>query len=223
MDWSTVLTELPKAVPVTIGALVGGLVGGAMTQYVTHHFTRKREHEKLLREKAEELVKTLCQIRHTLFVWHEEMMRQAKASEPRGEETQAEFVARRRSASREYQDVVPSLLSDLTRAKTLQLLYFPSLKRYLERIGNFIFQIPGSPRRVRLKEVVEGAPVKADEGWTERVKRGKTAALQTCQYPNSVRPDDGRTLWGLARLQADLCRALGGVPTGPSALPDFLL
>jgi hypothetical protein len=48
--------------------------------------------------------------------------------------------------------------------------------RYVHRIGKFIFQIPGSPRRVRLKEVVEGASVKADEGWTERMKRGTTAA-----------------------------------------------
>ena len=94
---------------------------------------------------------------------------------------------------------------------------------YLERIGNFICRIPGSPRGSRMSEVGEGALVKADEGWTERVKRGKTAAPQQDQHPNSVRPDDGTTRWGLERLQADLCRALGRVYTRPSALPDVLL
>jgi hypothetical protein len=74
-----------------------------------------------------------------------------------------------------------------------------------------------------MKEVVEGAPVKADEGWTARVKHGKTAAPQTCQHPNSVRPDDGTTLWELERLQADLRRSRGRVSTRPAALPDVLL
>jgi len=70
---------------------------------------------------------------------------------------------------------------------------------------------PGSPRHVRMKEVVKGAPVKAEEGWTAWVKRGKTAAPQPDQHPNSVRRDGGRTLAGLERLQADLCRSLGRV------------
>ena len=96
-------------------------------------------------------------------------------------------------------------------------------KRYVQRIGNFICRIPGSPRGSRMSEVGEGALVKADEGWTEPVKRDKTATPQPYQHPNSVRPDDGTTLWGLERLQADLCRALGRVYTRPSALPDVLL
>ena len=39
--------------------------------------------------------------------------------------------------------------------------------------------------------------MKTDEGWTTRMKRGTTASPQTYHHPNAVRPDDGRTLWGL--------------------------
>src|SRR6266567_1551531 len=85
------------------------------------------------------------------------------------------------------------------------------------------FRVPGSPHSSRVSEVDEGAPVNANEGWTERVKHGKNVAPQTCQHLNSVRPDDCSTLWGLERLPADLCRALGRVYTRPSALPDVLL
>ena len=53
--------------------------------------------------------------------------------------------------------------------------------------------------------------MKADAGWTGRVKRATTAAPQPDQHPNSVRRDGGRTLARLERLQADLCRSLGGV------------
>ena len=87
----------------------------------------------------------------------------------------------------------------------------------------FHFPDPGSPRRVKIKEVVEGGPMKADAGWTGRVKRATTAAPQPDQHPNSVRRDGGRTLARLERLQADLCRSLGGVSTRPSTLPDLLL
>src|SRR5262245_60109867 len=87
----------------------------------------------------------------------------------------------------------------------------------------FHFPDPGSLCRVRMKEVVEGGPVKADAGWTGWVKRGTTAAPQLNQHPNSVRRDGGRTLAGLERLPADLCRSLGGVSTRPSTLPDPLL
>ena len=53
-----------------------------------------------------------------------------------------------------------------------------------------------------MKEVVQGASVKADEGWTVRVKRGTTAAPQPYDHSNSVRRDGGRILAGLERLQA---------------------
>src|SRR6266849_5733821 len=81
----------------------------------------------------------------------------------------------------------------------------------------------GSPRYSRMRETSEGAPVKADKGWTKRMRRGTPAAPQTCDSLNSVRPHACSTLAGLERLQADLCRALGGVHPCPSALPDILL
>jgi hypothetical protein len=64
MDWSPLLAELPKAVPTLAGALVGGMIavaGAIAAQYLTHRFTRRREAEKLLREKAEELLNALGQ------------------------------------------------------------------------------------------------------------------------------------------------------------------
>jgi hypothetical protein len=96
-------------------------------------------------------------------------------------------------------------------------------ERLIGVIRKFHFFDPGSPRRVRVKEVVEGAPMKADEGWTARGRHGKTAAPLTCQHPNSVRPDAGTTLRGLECLQTDLCRPLGRVSTRPSTLPGIVL
>jgi hypothetical protein len=108
--------------------------------------------------------------------------------------------------------ITPSLNS-------LVQLYGPH-HNFLDRLGNFIFRIPGEPRPVRMKTVGEGGPVNR---WTERMRRGTTAAPQTCNSLNSVCPDACRTLAGLERLQADLCRALGRVHPRPSALPDSLL
>jgi hypothetical protein len=69
MDWSTILAtlKLPEAaLPPLVGALVGALVGGSLTltgvvasQCLTHYFTRRREAEKLQREKAEALMDEL--------------------------------------------------------------------------------------------------------------------------------------------------------------------
>jgi hypothetical protein len=42
--------------------------------------------------------------------------------------------------------------------------------------------------------------MKADVGWTKRVKRGTTAAPQTYHHPNSVQPDDDTPLWELECL-----------------------
>ena len=54
MDWSTVLTKLPDAVPALLGAFVGGciaLLAAAGAQYLSHSFTRTREAEKLGHQK----------------------------------------------------------------------------------------------------------------------------------------------------------------------------
>src|SRR5713226_1147404 len=60
-------------------------------------------------------------------------------------------------------------------------------------------------------------------GWTERRRRGRTAASPLCHDLNSVRPYACSALAGLERLQADLCRPLGAVSTRPSTLPDGVL
>jgi hypothetical protein len=65
--------------------------------------------------------------------------------------------------------------------------------------------------------------VKTDEEWTKRVNRETTAAPPPWCHPNAVRSAAGSPLTGLARLQAELCRALGRVHPRPSALPDGLL
>jgi len=60
-------------------------------------------------------------------------------------------------------------------------------------------------------------------GWTERMRRGRTAASPLCHDLNSVRPYACSALAGLERLQADLCRSLGAVSTRPCTLPDGVL
>src|SRR4029453_10062152 len=80
-----------------------------------------------------------------------------------------------------------------------------------------------SPRDSRISEPGEGAQVKTDEGWTKRMKRGKTAAPQSDHHLTSVPPDDGTTLAGRECLQANLCRSLERVSTRPSTLPDVIL
>ena len=81
---------------------------------------------------------------------------------------------------------------------------------------------PGSPHYSRISGSGKGAPVNAEKGWTERRRRDTTAAPQTCDSLNSVRSHDCSTRWGLERLQADFCRALGRIQTHPSALPDVV-
>src|SRR6266536_2020673 len=95
--------------------------------------------------------------------------------------------------------------------------------KYVHSIGFCIFPIPEVPVTQGQKRRVRVARVQADAGWTKRMKRGTTAAPSTAHPPNSVHPDDATTLWGLECLPADLCRALGGVSTRPSAVSDRLL
>jgi len=61
-------------------------------------------------------------------------------------------------AARTQQPVARLELSHLTAAEVLAFL------AYLDRLGIFIFRLPGSPRDSRVREASEGASVKADEG-----------------------------------------------------------
>jgi hypothetical protein len=78
--WSSIL-DLFKTMPTLIGAVIAFL-GVAFGQYLTHRFTQRREDEKLLREKAEELIHTLCQIYHGIFIWREGLVRDARFPRP---------------------------------------------------------------------------------------------------------------------------------------------
>jgi hypothetical protein len=106
MDSSSLLAELPKAVPVLLGTVIGGLIG-VIIQYVTNRLTRRREAKKLLREKAEELIHTLYQHRDRFRAWRNAIVRQVEQDAPSLEEYES-----------------PILLG-LDRAYTLQRLYFP--------------------------------------------------------------------------------------------------
>jgi hypothetical protein len=120
MDWPTVLAKLPDAVPTLIGTLIGGLIGlisATAVQYLAHYFTRRREAEKLLREKAEELINTLGQFPD----W-------VTASSKTGHQTP----------------------SPLTRAMTLQMLYFPQLAPHFETMRQAA--IPVFPLLIRMRE-----------------------------------------------------------------------
>ena len=69
---------------------------------------------------------------------------------------------------------------------------------YVHRIGFFIFPVPEVPVIQGCKKRVRVPWVQADEGWTKRMKHGKTAAPQTYHF-NSVRPHACSTLTRLER------------------------
>jgi hypothetical protein len=111
VDWSAVWTELPKAVGPFVGTVVGGLlailggvIGGYLGQYLTHRYTRARETEKLLREKAEQLIHELYAHRDWVVAFHN-----AVAIEGQHRET----------------------ASPLEQILTLQRLHFPELREQI--------------------------------------------------------------------------------------------
>jgi hypothetical protein len=142
-----IITYLFQTVP-TLGGAVIAFLGVVLAQHLTHRYTQRREHEKLLREKAEDLIHTLCQLQHSLFVWHDGLMRDMHLSLSRLEYPQERTVG---SISLEslavsvYPPAVPKLPEpadyralahaahrDLQQADTLQRLYFPSVRRSYE-------------------------------------------------------------------------------------------
>src|SRR2546428_13565681 len=65
--------------------------------------------------------------------------------------------------------------------------------------------VSGSPQSARTREVAGDALVPAEEGWTARLRRGRTAASPFYPYLNSVRRYACSALAGLERLQPDFC------------------
>jgi hypothetical protein len=122
MDWSAVWTELPKAVPPLVGACVGGLLavaGGVVGQYLTHRYARARDAEKLIREKAEQLIHELYANRHWFATQHDSL-----------------FLA----------DSYHTDPSPLDRAYAIQSLYFPKLRQHLDAILRVEIQLDESNR-----------------------------------------------------------------------------
>jgi len=116
MDWSPVLAELPKAVPPLVGALVGGFLAagvGVITQCLTHRFTCQRDHERLLREKAEALIEVLNQFED----WS---------------------TARAGALARQTDHQTPS---PWNRAHSLQVLYFPQLVQHFSPIQEAVTSV----------------------------------------------------------------------------------
>jgi hypothetical protein len=114
MDWPLLYTVISEAVKIPLVATgVGGLIGASLGSLWTHHFTQRREREKLLREKAEALIFLLYQAQHRLTTWRLAIGRQAlqNLSSP---------VVR-----------PDTLLLDLNQMDALQELYFPVLREQL--------------------------------------------------------------------------------------------
>lgn len=106
MDWSILVAELPKAISVLLGgflAISGGLVG----HYLTHRFSAQRERNKLLREKAEQLIGLLYEHRDWLS---------------------------RENSRLVFGTDLPEQPSPLDKAYALQALYFPELAGALQGI-----------------------------------------------------------------------------------------
>ncbi|SRR5713101_315341 len=156
--WSSLLDVLKTIPAQTIltfaGAVIGAVIaflGVAFGQYLTHRYTQRRECEKLLREKAEELIHTLCQIEHSLFIWHEGLVRDARFPRPpqegiignRSMESYAasvvKFGTRSLPEPGEYQTLLHSIHLDLQRTETLQRLYFLSVQSYYEAYTSALF------------------------------------------------------------------------------------
>jgi hypothetical protein len=110
MDWALLADLLFAGVQYIPAIGIGGVIGGIIGSLLTHHFTQKREQEKLLREKAEALILMLHQTRHRLFAWAVAIERQAVAPRP----------------SRVEPPV--AILLDLRQAEALLHLYFPALR-----------------------------------------------------------------------------------------------
>jgi len=110
MDWSSLYDLVSDAVKIPLVAAVGGgLIGGGAGSICTHYFTQKREHKKLLREKAEAFIFILSQSQHRLTSWYLAMEHQAEHATP---------------ALVEHPT---AMLLDLAQAYALQRLYFPAV------------------------------------------------------------------------------------------------
>ena len=148
MSLGASILDTLKTIPAqTIATFVGAgitFLGVVVGQYLAHRYTQRREDEKILREKAEELINMLCQIQHSLFVWHEGLLRKAMLPLPPeaivghislgslAQNFVSSMDSRRSPALVEYQSLVNALPLNIQRADVLQRLYFPRVQRSYE-------------------------------------------------------------------------------------------
>jgi hypothetical protein len=114
MDWALLVELILDGVQYIPAIGIGGGIGGIIGSILTHHFTRKREIEKLLREKAEALILLVHQLHHRLTIWTFAIDRQAVTAFP---------------SRVERPDI---LLLDVHQIWTLQDLYFSALESHIE-------------------------------------------------------------------------------------------
>jgi len=110
MDLSILIAELPKAIPVLLGGFLA-IAGGVAGHYLTHRFSAQRERNKLLREKAEQLIGLLYEHRDWLS---------------------------RENSRLVFGTDLPEQPSPLDKAYALQALYFPELNDALQGITRTI-------------------------------------------------------------------------------------
>ena len=189
--WSYIL-DLLKAMPTLVGAGIAFL-GVAFGQYLAHRFTQRREDEKILREKAEALINTLCQIQHSLFVLHDGLLRDAYFAPPEaGVLSNISLESNRRPAHtygdsirrlpepREYRAVLHAIYLDTQRADTLQRLYFPSLLRYDDARVDALIPILGWLERHVIRQA-ENSP-----HWPEQFRAEDTEQWPRLNAPNGA-------------------------------------
>jgi hypothetical protein len=114
MEWSLLYTFISHAIQIPpVAAGIGAVIGATIGSLWTNHFTRKREDEKLLREKAEALILLVHQLRHRMATWTMAIDRQSVTAFPSRVECP------------------DTLLLDVNQIWMLQDLYFSALASHI--------------------------------------------------------------------------------------------
>lgn len=106
-------SELPNLVPVLLGGLLA-IGGGVSAQVVTHWLSTRREQERLIREKGEELISALYDHRDWLGRENNRLI---------------------------FGTELPEMPSPLDRASAIQELHFPDLSPALAKINRALAPI----------------------------------------------------------------------------------
>ncbi len=113
---TTVVGELVRLLPVLLGGFLG-ISGTILSQYCTHWFSGRREHKKLMREKAEEMLQGLYEHRD----WYD---------------------AQRNAML--FRNVDFDVPSPLDRVHAIQYLYFPELTQAIKVLNQRFMDLQSS-------------------------------------------------------------------------------